>query len=170
MKKLLLIIVAAVSALCASAQEKDSLQNQASTVSIDSLSVRLERLQHNYDFLYCDHQLQKLIMDLKVLALNISNSSSGVVINVYTNSGFNRKLYNAYLNEYESDNYLYEALKKQSDVIKNMVFVNLLTMNFSDAERNVLTSGLNVVDKAITSVESSLNYYNVAIEAYRDMR
>ena len=146
------------------------MQNQASTVSIDSLSVRLERLQHNYDFLYCDHQLQKLIMDLKVLALNISNSSSGVVINVYTNSGFNRKLYNAYLNEYESDNYLYEALKKQSDVIKNMVFVNLLTMNFSDAERNVLTSGLNVVDKAITSVESSLNYYNVAIEAYRDMR
>lgn len=170
MKKVFLLFVAIVSALHASAQEKDSLQDQTSTISIDSLSIRLERLQHDFDFLSCDHQLQKLIMDLKDLVHTIRNSSNGVVINVYTNSGYNRKLYDAYLNDYESDNYLFDALKKQSEVVRTMIFVKLMTLDFSDKERDVLTSSLSVVDKAITAVENSLNYYNAAIDAYRDMR
>ena len=109
-------------------------------------------------------------MDLKDLAHTIGNSSNGVVINVYTNSGYNRKLYNAYLNDYESDNYLFDALKEKAKVLREMVFVKLMTMDLSDKERDVLTSSLTVIDKAITAVENSLNYYNVAIEAYRDMR
>ena len=170
MKQALLLIVAIVSALYASAQEKDSLQDQTTTVSIDSLSVRLERLQHDFDFLSCDYQLQKLIMDLKDLSHTVGNSSNGVVINVYTNSGYNSRLYNAYLKDYESDNYLFDTLKKQSEVVRMMVFVKLMTKDFSDKECDVLTSSLDVVDKAISAVENALNYYNVAIEAYRDMR
>lgn len=170
MKRVLLLIVAIVTALYASAQENDLLQGPTTTVSIDSLSIKLEKLQHDFDFLSCDYQLQKLIMDLKDLAHTIDNSSNRVVINVYTNSGYNHKLYDAYLNDYKSDNYLFDALKKQSEVVRKMVFVKLMTLDISDKERDVLTSSLSVVDKAITVVENSLNYYNVAIEAYKDMR
>lgn len=171
MKKAFLLLVAIASVLQAFAQEKkDSLQNTTTAVPFDSLSVRLDRLQHDYDFLFCDYQLHKLIMDLKDLAHTIGNSSNGVVIKVYTNSGYNRNLYNAYLNDYESDNYLFNSLKESAEVLRKMVFVKLLTMDFSDTEREVLASSLNVADKAITAVENSLNYYNVAIEAYRDMR
>ena len=171
MKKVFLLLVVIASVFQVSAQEKkDSVQDQSATVSIDSLSVRLDRLQHDFDFLFCDYQLNKLIMDLKDLAHTIGNSSNGVVINVYTNSGYNRKLYNAYLNDYESDNYLFDALKEKAKVLREMVFVKLMTMDLSVKERDVLTSSLTVIDKAITAVENSLNYYNVAIEAYRDMR
>lgn len=170
MKRVLLLIVAIVTTLYASAQEKELLQGPTTTVSIDSLSVRLEKLQHDFDFLSCDYQLQKLIMDLKDLTHTIDNSSNRVVINVYTNSGYNRKLYDAYLNDYKSKNDLFDALKKQSEVVKKMVFVKLMTLDFSDKDRDVLTSSLSVVDKAITVVDNSLNYYNVAIEAYKDMR
>ena len=170
MKRVFLLIVAIASALCVSAQEKDSLLDQTASISIDSLSVKLDRLQHDFDFLSCDYRLHMLIMDLKDLTHTISNSSNGVVINVYTNSGFNRKLYNAYLNDYEADNYLFDSLKENADVLRKMVFVKLITMDLSDQERDVLTSSLNVIDKAITAVENALNYYNVAIEAYKEMR
>ena len=171
MKKVFLLLVAIASVLQVSAQEKNnSLQDQTATVSIDSLSIRLERLQHDFDFLSCDYQLQKLIMDLKDLSLAISNSSNGVVINVYTNSRYNRNLYNAYLNEYESDNSLFDTLKEHAKVLKAAVFVKMMTSGFSDEERSVLTKSLNVVEAAIITVESSLNRYNIAIEAYRDLR
>lgn len=170
MKKVLLLLVALVGVLQASAQEVDSMQSQSTPISIDSLSVRLDRLQHDFDFLSCDYRLQKLIMDLKDLQHTIGNSSNGVVINVYTNSRYNRNLYNSYLNDYESDRYLFDALKKQSEVVRTAVYVKLLSSDFTDKERDVLTSSLNVVEAAISAVENSLNYYNVAIEAYRDMR
>lgn len=170
MKKVLLLLVALVGVLQASAQEMDSMQSQSTPISIDSLSVRLDRLQHDFDFLSCDYRLQKLIMDLKDLQHTIGNSSNGVVINVYTNSRYNRNLYNSYLNDYESDRYLFDALKKQSEVVRTAVYVKLLSSDFTDKERDVLTSSLNVVEAAISAVENSLNYYNVAIEAYRDMR
>ena len=170
MKRVLLIIVAIVSALYASAQEKGSLQDQTTTVSIDSLSLRLEKLQHDYDFLFCDYQLHKLIMDLKDLAHSVENSSNGVVINVYTNSRYNRNLYDSYLNNYEADSYLFDSLKKNAEVLRTAVFVKMITSDFSDTEREMLTSSLNVVEKAIHTVENSLKYYNIAIEAYRDMR
>ncbi len=170
MKKILLLLVAIVSVWHASAQEIDLLKSDSSAISIDSLSFRLNKLQHDYDFLFCDYQLHKLITDLKDLAHTIGNSSNGVVIHVYTNSGYNRKLYNAYLNDYEADNYLFDSLKENAEVLRKMVFVKLMTLDYSDKERNVLTSSMDVVDKAITTVENSLNYYNVAIEAYKDMR
>ena len=171
MKRVLLLIAAIVSILCASAQEKkDSLQDQNATLSIDSLSVRLDRLQHDYDFLFCDYQLHKLIMDLKDLSHAISNSSNGVIINVYTNSGYNRNLYNAYLRNYESDCSLFDSLKEKAEVMRKKVFIELLTSDYSNTERDMLTLSLDVVDKAITLVENSLNTYNIAIKAYRDMR
>ena len=167
MKKVLFLFVAIVSVLQASAQDVDSMQSQLAPMSIDSLSLRLNKLQHDYDFMYCDYELHKLIMDLKDLAHSIDNSSNGVVINVY-NSRYDRNLYNAYLDYYNSDCALFDSLKEKIEVVKTAVFVRILSSDFTDKELNVLTSSFEVVNKAAIKVESSLNYYNVAIKAYRD--
>ena len=133
MKKVLLLLVTFVSVIYVSAQEVNSSQSQSAPISIDSLSIKLNEIQHNYDFMYCDYELHKLIMDLKDLAHSIDNSSNGVLINVY-----------------------------------NSRFVRIMTSEFTEKELNVLTASLDVVSKATMKVESSLNYYNVAIQAYRD--
>ena len=167
MKRVLLLIVAIVSALYVSAQEKELLQDQTATISIDSLSVRLDRLQHGYDFMYCDYQLHKLVMDLKDLAQSIDISSNGVIIDVY-HSRFDRDLYRALQDNYDAKCALFDSLKEESEVVKAAVLVKMLSSNFSDRELNVLSSGFGVVEKAITAVEKSLNYYNATIKAYRD--
>ncbi len=117
--------------------------------------------------MYCDYELHKLIMDLKDLAHSIDNSSNGVLINVY-NSRYDRRLYNAYVANYDSDCNLFDSLKEKTDTVKAAVFVRIMTSEFTEKELNVLTASLDVVSKATMKVESSLNYYNVAIQAYRD--
>ena len=54
MKRLVLLVLAIASVLQVSAQDIDTLQNKPTDISVDSLSVRLNKLQHDYDFLYCD--------------------------------------------------------------------------------------------------------------------
>jgi hypothetical protein len=167
MKKVLLLLVTFVSVIYVSAQEVNSSQSQSAPISIDSLSIKLNEIQHNYDFMYCDYELHKLIMDLKDLAHSIDNSSNGVLINVY-NSRYDRRLYNAYVANYDSDCNLFDSLKEKTDTVKATVFVRIMTSEFTEKELNVLTASLDVVSKATMKVESSLNYYNVAIQAYRD--
>lgn len=60
MKKILLVIVIAmVGTLNALAQDVDSLQIDSTETSLDSLVVKLNTLQRNYDYLYCDLELNK---------------------------------------------------------------------------------------------------------------
>ena len=169
MKKLLLLFVAIVSVWHVSAQEIDTLKSESAAISIDSLSFRLNQLQHDYDFMYCDYELHKLIMDLKDLAHSIDNSANGVVINVY-NSRYDRDLYNAYIDYYDSSCDLLDSLKEKTEAVKKAVFFKVMSLDFTEKELKVLDASLAVVDKATTKVEKSLEYYDVAIKAYRNMR
>ena len=72
------------------------------------------------------------------------------------------------LDNYDAKCALFDSLKEESEVVKTAVFVKMLSSNYSDEELKVLSSGFAVVEKAITTVEKSLNYYNVAIKAYKD--
>lgn len=143
------------------------MQSQSAPIPIDSLSLRLNKLQHDYDFMYCDYELHKLIMDLKDLAHSIDISSNGVIINVY-NSRYDRKLYNAYLSNYNSDCALFDSLKEKIEAVKTAVFVRMMTSVFTDKEQSVLTKSFDVVNKAVMKVDSSLDYYDIVIKAYRD--
>lgn len=169
MKKLLLLFVAIVSVWHASAQDIDTLKSDSADISIDSLSFRLNKLQHDYDFMYCDYELHKLIMDLKDLAHSIDNSANGVVINVY-NSRYDRDLYNAYIDNYDSSCDLLDSLKEKTEAVKKAVFFKVMSLDFTEKELKVLDASLAVVDKATTKVESSLKYYDVAIKAYKEKR
>ena len=169
MKKLLLLIVTIISALNASAQEIDSSLVQSADIPIDSLSIRLNKLQHDYDFMYCDYVLHKLLMDLKDLSHSIGSSSNGVLINFF-NSRYDHALYNSYLVSYDAYSALLNSLKESIETTQMAVLIKEASSGFSDAELSVLGSSLNTINKAVTSVEASLNYFDATIKAYRSKR
>lgn len=166
MKKILLLLVALISALQASAQNVESMQNQSATVSIDSLSLRLNKLQHDYDFMYCDYELHKLLMDFKDLSNSIHISSNGVVINYY-NTKYERALYESYLNNYEAYSFSLKSLKERNEVVRLVVLTKMWSSNFSDTEQNVIKTSLDAIQAAASTAESALNYYDAAIKAYK---
>ena len=169
MKKLLLLLVALVSALQASAQNVESMQNQSATVSIDSLSLRLNKLQHDYDFMYCDYELHKLLMDFKDLSNSINSLSNGAVTDYY-NTKYERALYESYLNNYEACSFSLNTLKDKYEVIRLMVLTKMASSNFTDEEQKVINSYFGTIQGAVTAAENSLNYYDTAIKAYKSKR
>ena len=166
MKKILLLLVALISSLQASAQNVESMQNQSATVSIDSLSLRLNKLQHDYDFMYCDYELYKVLMDLKVLSNSINSSSNGVVTNYY-NTKYERTLHESYLNSYEAFSFFLNSLKDKYEVIRLMVLTKMASSNFTDEEQKVINSYFGTIQAGVTAAENSLNYYDATIKAYK---
>ncbi len=168
MKKIILLLLAIISVLQVSAQETESPQN-GSTISIDSLSVRLTKLQHDYDFLYCDYELYKLTKDLDGLSKSIDIAANGVIINLY-HSRFDRALYKSYLNDYDSSCGLFDALKDKIDVVSRSIAIRILSSDLSDTEIQLIKNNLGVIQASTNKVEKALAYYDTAINAYSSMR
>lgn len=169
MKKVLLLFFAIACAFNAFSQEIDSLHNHSVAIPIDSLYLKIEKLQHDYDFLYCDYELHKLTMDLKDLTHSIDNSSNGVVINIY-NSSYSRDLYNTYLEHYDSCSETLDSLKEKIEAVRIAVLLRIASSGFNEYELNVLFANLEYVNRLVTKVDSSLKYYDTTINTYRSKR
>lgn len=169
MKRILILLVTIVSVLNASAQETDSLKCQSSANLVDSLSLRLNKLQNDYDYLCCDYELNKLIMELQDLSHSIRISANEVVIQLY-NSSYDRDLYVSYLKDYESSGKCLDSLKEKIDVVRIRVLFKIASSVFSDQEMGVLYSSFDVIQAGVSAVESALGFYDIAIEAYRKKR
>lgn len=169
MKRLLLLLFAFVCVWPVSAQEVNSSQCQSETISVDSLSTRINKLQHDYNFMYCDFELHKLIMDLKDLA-HSTDISSNRLLNNYYNSRYDHDLYNAYVKDYDTSCAFYNSLKDKIRVIKLAISYKIASSDFSEEELNVIYAGLDLIEHASKKVESALKYYDVAIRAYKSKR
>lgn len=169
MKKVLLLFISVVSVLHAYAQNADSLQVQPEAIAIDSLTLRLNKLQHDYDFMYCNYELNKLMLDLTDLSHTIDISSNGIVINVY-NGEYKHALYTAYIDKYDSLCALFNSLKDKIEAVRFAVLAKMMTSDFSEKEQNVLYASLSVIQTSVATVEHALNYYDVAVQAYKSKR
>lgn len=170
MKKILLVIVIAmVGTLNALAQDVDSLQIDSTETSLDSLVVKLNTLQRNYDYLYCDLELNKAQLELKDLSNSISIASNSLLISYYQGK-FDRDLYDSYSRLYESYLNNLDSTYDKVDAVKLLVVGKALTSNFTEQEISIITKTIGLLDSSIANVESSLNHFKVVIDGYRKLR
>lgn len=172
MKKVIFSILVAfmgIMSVTAQEQKSDSIQSNSIYAYVDSLSVKLEKLQHDYDFLYCNYKLEDIQNDLTDLANNINIKSNAVLIDCY-HGRFNVDLYIAYRDNYDSSVDLFESLKETVASIKALVALKMLSSNFSEDEIKLLGHCFDVLDKGLVSSESALNYYKTVLGMYKDMR
>ncbi len=165
MKKLFIVLIAIVSAISVNAQENVKKEKDLTAV-VDSLSAKLDKLQNDYNFLWCKYELTQLSNELNQLNTDLSLRVNDLKIDVY-HSKFNyewysalKKLYNRYVDKYH-------VLKDNSSKIKMNIGLIILTSNFSDLQIDYLNSSKNVIDSSLTSVESALNLFQLYIEEYK---
>lgn len=170
MKKILLVIVfAMVGTLSALAQDVDSLQIDSTETSLDSLVVKLNILQRNYDYLYCDLELNKVQVELKDLSNSISIASNSLLISYYQGK-YDGDLYDSYSRLYESYLKNLDSSCDKVEVVKLAVVSKVLTSNFTEQEIGVITKTIGLLDSLIANVESSLKHFKVVIDGYRSLR
>ena len=167
MKKAFLLFIAIISSMLVYAQDIDTPIVNAPAVSIDSLALRMNKLQHDFDYLQCEYQLYKAITDMKLFSNGISNSSNSLITNIY-HTRYDRELYDSYAENYEAVCGYFESLKKQVDSVKLLVYFKVMEADFSESELNVLNGSLEVLQMTINTVESALNQYDVALKSYKN--
>lgn len=166
MKKFFVLVVLCALSTSVSAQEVDSLQSKP--ISIDSLAVKLEKLQHDYDFLKCDYELNRMQFKLEILANQLNNKSTDLEIDIYHyNVRYMKELYLLYLgnkDNYNSSVDLLNALKERIEQLKAMVAIKIISSNFSEDEIDLLNQQCNTLDLGVQYVENSLASYKIAID------
>ena len=167
---LLAILIATLGFVNSSAQDADSVQYQPTEISIDSLVVKLNTLQRDYDYLYCNYELKRVALELNDFSNSISISSNSLLISYY-NTRFDIDLYTTYLELYKSNVQKLNSLKENIDATKLIVTAKVLTSNFTEEEEiKLIASNFELIDRSISTVNSSLEYFKVVIEAYKSSR
>lgn len=170
MKKLILFFIIALIGVCnITAQTSKSSQTEDLKVSIDSLSSKLNTLQHNYEYLYCSYLLSEVQLSMKDLINQLSIKSNAILINCYHNR-FNIDLYNAYRDNYNSCIELYESTKGKAESVTTSVALKIMTSNFTENEIEVLGQSCRFVDDCLRAAQNSLDYYKVVLDLYKDLR
>ena len=147
-------------------QEIEKLPSQQTEISIDSLMIRINKLQHNYDCLECKFELQSLIFELKDLSNEISISSNNLLL-YYLTSQMDIDFYTSYLGLYNAKVDSFNSSKEKVDMVKVLVSYKMLLSDFSEPELNVISQSFNAIDSLMSLVDQSLQYFKVVIDSYK---
>ena len=169
MKKILFtILLAFFGVICVNAQEIDSLQIKSDTISIESLAARLDKLQHDYDYLYCESKLNSLQYELRIFTNSIDISSNSIKVWCF-NSKFSIRLYNSYRKDYDANVELLSVLKENVELMQISINLKIIASNFSEKEIEVLKASIENLDNCLDKAENSLRAYAEYLDLYRNL-
>lgn len=163
MKKILLLIISVLFAIQVNAQ----VQEESPAVTIDSLSTKLAKLQHNYDFLYCDYNLYQIKTSLGQLSQDIRIINNELTIKICFGQ-YDRDMYIVYSEDYDASCTNYDAFKRQFEVVQELVTIKIITTGFTESELNVFNACIKTIESAMKVVESNLSYFDKLLKIYKD--
>ena len=163
MKKVLLLIISVLFAIQANAQT----QEESPAVTIDSLSTKLEELQHNYDFLYCDYKLYQIKTDLDQLSQDIKIKVSELNIDIH-HERYDHDFYTLLSENYDSYCNLYDSYKRNFEAVQKLVIIKTVTTGFTESELNLFSAYIESIESAMKVVEKGLKYYDRLLKIYKD--
>lgn len=116
MKKLILLFILTLFGMsCVVAQDNNLSQTSDLKAYVDSLSTKLNTLQHDYDYLYCRHEINQLQSELNDLQHDVNIRSNAILISYY-HGGYDSGLYSAYRSSYNALVDLYDSVKERIEV------------------------------------------------------
>ena len=163
MKKVFLLIISVLFAIQANAQT----QEESPAVTIDSLSTKLAKLQHDYDFFYGDYKLNQIKTDLNQLSQDIKIISNELSISIY-HERYNRDFYTALSENYDSYCNLYDSYKRNFESLRELVTIKTITTDFTEPELNLFNSYIETIESTMKVVEKGLKYYDLLLKIYKD--
>lgn len=166
MKRIVVILIALIVATNVNAQENS--QTEDLNARIDSLTTKLNQLQHDFDFLDCRYKIDNLRNNISELSMSLEIKSNSITAQSYKGEYY-AFLYEAYERYYASNIEQLNTLKSNVEQLKGLLFLKLFTSNFTETERELLKSSINVLDKNVTSAEASLSLFKAALDRYKSL-
>ncbi|MBQ2398335.1 MAG: hypothetical protein II304_15070 [Bacteroidales bacterium] len=165
MKKLFIVLIAIVSAISVNAQENVKKEKDLAVV-VDSLTAKLNKLQNDYDYLYCNYELNKTSQSLTNLSDALSIKINELKFMIY-NERFNYNLYKALEEYYDAVVRNYNSIKEGIASLKMNIRITMMTSNFSELQKDILRHTMgSVLDNGMDVVAQSLSLYKSYLEEY----
>ena len=134
----------------------------------DSLNAKIEKLQHDFDYLSCKYELNRIVTDLSVKNCEVNNSSNAILLYCY-HSRFDRNLYDSYKDNYYSLKNWYDSMKENITSTTKLVALIIIASNFSEMETYYIKKNIDIITSAQNAFEKALDHYNIVLEIYRDL-
>ena len=167
MRKIVLFVLVMIFGLCTvSAQEIDSLQSENLSARIDSLTLELKQLRHDYDFFYCKYLVETCTYDIARLCTDIRFASERITSNSYHGT-WNVDAYIHYkdgIGRYEE---LLNLNKQDFENRKFLIDSVISRANFTDSEKEYLQSMCSSFEARCILAEGCIREYKLSVELYK---
>ena len=135
----------------------------------DSLQAQLYKLQHDYDYLYYNNELNNLKYDLKTLRNEILASSA--LISIYVLIGeYDKETYLKLKENFDSFNGKYIINNELVSLWKTILPYKLSMSNFSEEEKKLIENSLKVVEECYYNIKGALEHQEFLIDKYKDLK
>ena len=166
MKKIFVLMVLCTLSMSISAQEVDSLQSNP--ISIDSLAVKLVKLQHDYDFLKCEFELRQDTNEIGIITNEIQISANFLLNECYHRK-FNIDLYKVHRDKRNEYVRYLNALKENIKIKETSVALRIISSNFTNKEIELLKSLSNMPSQRVLVLEGALRQYEIVLDIYKNL-
>lgn len=130
-----------------------------------NISISIDSLQNEYNFLKCEFNLYKVSNDLSGLGKDVDIKCNYIEIKRYHKlfykplSDVLEDYYNSYIKLKSSIEDDYQALKE---------IIPIYYVNFSTSQKRVIDSNSIMVDAVIKKVDQSLKLYRMTLDLYKN--
>ena len=129
------------------------------TLRTDSLQLKLDKLQHDYDYLYCEYQLNKVKTDLVLFQNELKIMSIDINVSGIHN---NTKLYKSFKMNHEESVKQYESHKSLYQTTVFLISSKLENSNLYEHE-------IKMLQNIATSIENTLEYIGKILDYQKKM-
>lgn len=130
-----------------------------------NISISIDSLQNEYNYLYCEFQLYKVSNGLSNLSQDIEIKCNYIDIK-RCQKMFYESLYEVLVDNYNSDIDMLSSLEENYQALKKLIFIHY--DNFSTRQRNVMDSNFNLINAANKKVKQSLEVYKMTLDLYKN--
>ena len=130
-----------------------------------NISISIDSLQNEYNFLNCEFKLYKVSNDLSGLDKDISIKCNFIDIKRY-HKMYYKPLSDVLEDNYKSYIYLKSAIEDNYQSLKELI--PIYYDNFNTSQKKAIDSHLIMVDAAIEKVDQALKVYRMSLDLYKN--
>lgn len=130
-----------------------------------NISITIDSLQNEYNFLNCEFQLYKVSNDLTNLSRDTDIRSNSIEIK-RLHEMFYEPMYEALVDNYISSVDLLSSYAVNYQSVKELIYTHY--DNFSTIQKNVIDQHFNVINAAIKKVNQALKVYKMTLDLYKN--
>ena len=164
MKRTFVLLVMTFVLMVCHAQKDSGIIEQR----FDSLEIKFNKLQHDYDFLSCKFELTELSNSLSICVNEIRSKTNSILIDCF-HGEYNVQRYLLYKADYESFVELLNTQEINVNRTKNIMLDKIEMLKFYKHEKESLNALIDLIDSSLDRVKTSLKLYDSFIGMYRTL-